>query len=373
MKRGAATLPWNEHALCVMAPPHLNDWAARAREFLVHAGFMDGVAFATSGSSGSLPKAILFTRHALNICAAGAIKHMGAQSGDWCCPLPIWHVGGAMIHMRAALSGVKVHSFNGKWNPHDYTRLMSECGAQWSSLVPTQVIDLIKADCRAPQSVKCIIVGGGALDESTGRKARELGWPVVQSYGLTESGSQLATALPDEPYHTDRLTVLPHWQVSATDDGVLRFKGEGMLYGRLLTQDSGEFTLERHPPDDWCTTCDRVELDGRLLTFLRRADRLIKVLGELIDPDAVQSGLRAHAPDAVVESIPHPRSGRELVVCGPDADALRRACAVWNAAAPGPQRVNALLVTDIPLTVMGKLDRTALKNALASAEKIERL
>lgn len=36
-----------------------------------------------------------------------------------------------------------------------------------------------------------------------------------------------------------------------------------------------------------------VRLEGRLLTFLRRADRLVKVLGELVDPDAVQDARAA--------------------------------------------------------------------------------
>ena len=32
-----------------------------------------------------------------------------------------------------------------------------------------------------------VIVGGGGLDRDTGREARQLGWPVLQSYGMTES------------------------------------------------------------------------------------------------------------------------------------------------------------------------------------------
>ena len=42
---------------------------------------------------------------------------------------------------------------------------------------------------------------------------------------------------------------------------------------------------------EWWGTRDLVRLEGRLLTFLRRADRLVKVLGELVDPDAVQDVL----------------------------------------------------------------------------------
>ncbi|WP_423231832.1 hypothetical protein PVA48_12595 [Akkermansia sp. JRP_AM1] len=123
---------------------------------------MDGVtAFATSGSSGSPPKAILFTRRALDVCARGALEHLHAECGDWCCPLPVWHVGGAMIYLRAALAGTAVHALHGRWNPQAYADLMKSSGACWSSLVPTQVVDLVNLRLRAPSTAGCIIVGGG--------------------------------------------------------------------------------------------------------------------------------------------------------------------------------------------------------------------
>ena len=38
------------------------------------------------------------------------------------------------------------------------------------------------------------MTGGGALDPSLYKQARDLGWPLLPSYGLTECGSQVATA-----------------------------------------------------------------------------------------------------------------------------------------------------------------------------------
>lgn len=365
MSASGTSLPWDrDNGPRVMAPPHLTDWADHAAAFLSRQGMGSVIAFATSGSSGSPPKAILFTRRALDICARGALAHLHAERGDWCCPLPVWHVGGAMIHLRAALASTAVHTLHGKWNPHAYADLMKDSGACWSSLVPTQVIDLVTHRLRAPATARCIIVGGGALDLETGRQARALGWPVVQSYGMTESGSQLATALPADPYHTDRLSLLPHWEAATDEEGLLRFQGEGKLCGRLLTQPGGEFLLERVDPQEWWQTRDLVRLEGRLLTFLRRADRLVKVLGELVDPDAVQDALRRSVPETVVEAVPHPRAGMELVACGPSRALLEQACRAWNAKAPGPQRVRAVMETPIPVTEMGKLDRRRLQTLL---------
>lgn len=162
MSASGTPLPWDrDNGPCVMAPPHLRDWAEEAAAFLSRRG-MDGVtAFATSGSSGSPPKAILFTRRALDVCARGALEHLHAECGDWCCPLPVWHVGGAMIYLRAALAGTAVHALHGRWNPQAYADLMKSSGACWSSLVPTQVVDLVNLRLRAPSTAGCIIVGGG--------------------------------------------------------------------------------------------------------------------------------------------------------------------------------------------------------------------
>ena len=83
------------------------------------------------------------------------------------------------------------------------------------------------------------------------------------------------------------------------------------------------------------------------------------------DPDAVQDVLRRSVPEAVVEAVPHPRAGMELVACGPSASPLEQACREWNASAPGPQRIRAVMETPIPLTVMGKLDRNRLRSQLS--------
>ncbi|KAB3639304.1 hypothetical protein GAT17_24215, partial [Phocaeicola vulgatus] len=61
------------------------------------------------------------------------MEHLHAESGDWCCPLPVWHVGGAMIYLRAALAGTAVHTLRGKWCPQAYADLMNSSGARWSS------------------------------------------------------------------------------------------------------------------------------------------------------------------------------------------------------------------------------------------------
>jgi O-succinylbenzoic acid--CoA ligase len=348
--------------------PHMRPWADSVADFLIGEIPPGCIAFATSGSSGGSPKAILFTRDALECNALGAIQHMGADHGDWCCPLPAWHVGGAMTYIRAAIAGTHVHAYTGKWNARDYTDFLGQCGAAWTSLVPTQVVDIVQDGITAPPGLACVLVGGGSLSQANGLRARELGWPVVQSYGMTEAGSQIATASPSDPFHTDRLTILPHWEVRESEDGRLSLRGEGRFFGVVTENRMGGFSLRTISPREWWTNNDIVEIHGNTLTFVRRADRLVKILGELVDPDALELSMSGMCPGVVVESLPCSRRGAMLVACHPDAAALRKAADQWNTFAPGFQRLSRLAVMDVPRNPMGKIDRNSLRILLSSKE-----
>ena len=189
-------LPWDRgNGPCVMAPPPFEGLGGRGRRLSFPPGH---------GRNHSLRHLRLFRFSAqshfvypprpghMRARGIGTFYMRKAGTGAARCLYGMW--GGAMIYLRAALAGTAVHTLRGKWCPQAYADLMKSSGARWSSLVPTQVVDLVSLDLRAPSTAGCIIVGGGALDTETGRKARTLGWPVVQSYGMTEAGSQLATA-----------------------------------------------------------------------------------------------------------------------------------------------------------------------------------
>ena len=74
------------------------------------------------------PKAVLFTRQALDICARGALEHLHAERGELVLPPARLARGGAMIYLRAGLAGTAVHALEGKWNPRAYADLMKTSG-----------------------------------------------------------------------------------------------------------------------------------------------------------------------------------------------------------------------------------------------------
>ena len=250
------------------------------------------VVFATSGSSG-VPKWVVHTRSTLEASARAVNTHLGVSSADrWLRAIPAVHVGGFGIHVRAALAGIAVDVFEGRWDAGAFLEASRVNGATLTSLVPTQIFDLVKAGITPGDQLRAVIVGGGRLDADLASKARALGWPVLASYGSTEAGSQVATELPDAP---GEMVPLPGWEISNC-----AVRGEALAEGGLV--DTGE-GLRLEPIADesgWFTTGDHLKIgDDGSITEVKRLGRTVKVLGELVDLDAVEALYQAAAPPGV--------------------------------------------------------------------------
>lgn len=321
------------------------------------------VLFETSGSSGA-PKWIALSKNALRVSAAAVNRHLGvSRDSCWGLALPMRHVGGFGVAARAHEAGCGFAVFNGRWEPCIYQKWLADHHATHTSLVPTQVHDLAAAGLRAPASLRAAVVGGGHLDLATGRAARALGWPVLASYGMTEAGSQIATqelASLTSSYEPAPLPLLPVWQAQTDDDGRLLIAGEALFSGTLAKQE-GAWVFEKLP-SAWHRTGDRVLLEHGMLTPLGRADLLVKVLGELVDPLEIERELLALAEGAlapggfIVAAIPDARAGHALVpVFKSSAAAADAILALYNAHADGPRRLQpAVTLPSFPRSPLGK-------------------
>jgi O-succinylbenzoic acid--CoA ligase len=279
------TLPpnfWAMNGVVVMQNP-------RAPQPLPGVLLTDGLLFATSGSSGH-PKWLRHTKETLLASAAAVNQRFRATAQDvWLRALPLFHVGGMGIEARAHLAGSEVIPTTGAWDPAVFCGQVKESSATLCSLVPTQVFDLVSQALQAPVSLRAVIVGGGQLRSELKAQARALGWPVLESYGLTEAGSQVATELEG------KLTLLDCWEARVNQDGCLEIKGPALAQERW--QDNQWQPLTH---DDWFTTNDHVEIEGRNLHWLGRADAVVKILGELVNLDHVQQALSALTQQKVV-------------------------------------------------------------------------
>ena len=148
---------------------------------------------ATSGRTQQ--KWVALSKKAFLLSAQAVNQHLSASSKDqWGLCLPLFHVGGLSITARAFLSQIPYFVYTGKWSAQAFYDFLKQKKITLCSLVPTQVYDLVRAKLLAPSSLRAIVVGGESLSPSLYKSARTLKWPVLPSYGLTECGSQVATA-----------------------------------------------------------------------------------------------------------------------------------------------------------------------------------
>jgi len=342
----------------------LAQWAADQGELAAH------VLFLTSGSSGAA-KWVALSREALRCSAESVNAHLRVRADDvWGLALPERHVGGFGVLARGFFAGVEVARYVGKWQPVGFRDWLEAADVSLVSLVPTQLVDLVAAALTAPRRLRVVVAGGGAVSAELGEAARALGWPVLASFGMTEAGSQIATAPLEqlgESFSAAPLPLLGPWQARVDDDGCLAVRGEALFSGYVVGVDGGWSFLARR--GEWFQTTDLVALGADGLTPLGRADRRVKVLGELVDLDEVEREIAKTAlplPDVwKIIDLPDPRRGCRLVLVSesvPPSAAMQAAIGAYQAHASGPTRLaGTAVVAAFPRGELGKLQMAQLR------------
>ncbi|HKR62836.1 MAG TPA: AMP-binding protein [Thermoanaerobaculia bacterium] len=314
---------------------------SRLRSFVID--LPGHVWLATSGTTGAL-KLTALSKRAVLASAAAVNRHLEARASDvWCCVLPTFHVGGLGIHARAYLSGSRV--VTDTW---DARRFAAMEDVTLSALVPAQVSDLVRAGLHAPNALRAIVVGGGALSEELYGAGWELGWPLLPSYGMTECASQAATARPGSP----ELILLDHLE-ARSEEGRLAFRGESLLTGYGM---EGGFIDPK--VDGWFVTEDLGRIDGRVLRVEGRRGDFIKIGGESVDLSRLDA---LAGPHAAVIAVPDERLGHVIhLVVEASADVENVAREYDARVHPFERARRVHFVEKLPRTALGKLIRTQL-------------
>jgi len=269
----------------------------------------------TSGSSVS--KWVGLSKQAILASASTVNQHLMSTAQDrWIQALPSFHVGGLGIWARAYLSGAAVEDYKfeiGQWDPKIFYHYLCQKKGTLTALVPTQLYDLIRLKFSAPSSLRAVIIGGGGLNEELYQQGVALGWPILPSYGLTECASQVATASLKD---SSLLKILPHWQVRE-QEGRLAFKGDALLstYG-MIENNTVHFVDPKQ--NGWFVSEDRGIIQGDHLIIQGRADNLIKIYGENVNVDRLNSDFQTlcHTNnfhiDALLVAVPNERIGHYL-------------------------------------------------------------
>ena len=328
--------------------------------------FQECIWLSTSGSTEA--KLVALTKHALLTSAYYVNQFLNVNLNDiWINPLPLFHVGGLGITARAYLSQSPHFFYSEKWNPQNYCNFLAEKKGTLSALVPTQIYDIVTRNLSAPPSLRAVVVGGGALNPSIFFKARNLGWPLLPSYGLTECASQVATARLNEPIESKlpRLEILPHIDLIISEKGEICLKSPA-LFKTCARFKEGKLHFLPTLIDGWYTTGDLGEVEGRFLKVSGRKGDFIKIGGENVDFSRLEQvlmeiklQLNVHA-DAALGAIPADRLGHSIHLFITDQDDGLLQTAFNRLVMPFERIRKVHYVPEIPRSPLSKILRNEL-------------
>lgn len=329
-----------------------------------------GVLIATSGSTGA-PRLVELPLDALEASATLGTAAVPFGPGDaWLASLAPQHVGGLMVHVRAAvLGGRAIHGAL----PRTWSDLK---GATHASVVPAQLVRLLEDPSSLPRSLKAVMLGGASSPASLRRAAVARGIPVFTTYGMTETASQVATGPADAV--DDGSPVGPplpgiHVTIDATEPGTAgEIVIEGPVLARAVIADGVRTPLARpHRSRD----AGFLDSGGRL-HVVGRLDAVINSGGRKIHPETIERvimsvpGVRC----ACVAGVPHPRWGQRPVAFVEAADGSARAIvAVLRTGLAAHEIPDALLRMPPDESSLMKPSRVRLAARLAAGERFEEL
>jgi O-succinylbenzoic acid--CoA ligase len=304
----------------------------------------DALVMATSGSSGE-PKGVVLTHTAIAASANATSARLGIQPRRhrWLACLPLSHIGGLAVVIRALLTGTGLEVHDG----FDAKRALAASGPDvFVSLVPTAL-------CRVSAAHFAKVVLGGSAPPG-GLPAN-----VVTTYGLTETGS--GVVYDGVPLEGVEVSLSRQGEVRLRAPMLLRCYRDGKVpldaEGWFATGDIGHF-------DD----AGRLQVDGRLTDMIVSG-------GENIWPAAVEAVLTKHpgVAEVALSSKPDPEWGERVVACvvptdpssPPELSELRALVRDHLAAFAAPKEL--VLLDALPKTAIGKLRRDEMRRRLVAA------
>jgi fatty-acyl-CoA synthase len=351
----------------------------------------------TSGTTGR-PKGVLFSHRAIALHAMASALNgaLGFREDDVVMPVvPMFHAMAWGWPYTCALLGAKQVLPGAALDPESLLENIERERVTVTGGVPTvwtAVLDALDAapDGHDTSALRSILIGGSATPPAVIEAYEQRhGIRVVATWGMTELCMGLISELqgdqrqqpPDVQLHTRKRQGFPlaFLEIRARgDEGVIPWDGASM--GELEVR--GPWVASRYADspdaaarwtaDGWFATGDIVTIDPRGCVEIQdRLKDLVKSGGEWISSSALESALAAHpgVAEAAVIAIPDDRwveRPMAIVALRDDSvtvDQLRAHLADRVANWWLPDRFQ--IVTSLPKTSVGKLDKVALRKQFA--------
>ena len=308
----------------------------------------------TSGTSGSA-RGVSLSHGNFAASALASAWNLGVDPDDrWLCVLPLFHVGGLSILTRSALYGTAavVHP---SFDAERVTAALRAGEVTLASLVPTMLRRLVACGLERAPALRAALLGGGPVPRDLLEWAAERDLPVLQTYGMTETCSQIATLTATEAVTMQGSAgrPLPGVELEIAPDGEILVRGPMVSRAAL----AGDGRLH---------TGDRGRLDERGYLWVEgRLKDVIITGGENVACAEVERVLEEHPAvlEAAVVGLPDPEWGEAVtayvvLLDGVAPEELIAHCRDRLAAYKAPRAVHE--VDELPRNAAGKLLRRQL-------------
>lgn len=266
----------------------------------------------TSGTTGK-PKGVQQTFKNHFYSAISSALNLGLTDRDnWLCAVPIFHISGLSIIMRGLIYGMTVTLMD-KFDAEKVTSLLKESSISTMSVVPTMLQQLLEI---FPQegynsNFRCFLLGGGPIDKVTLERCQQQNISVIQSYGMTETASQVIALNFEDAENKIGSVGKPLFSVELklAHDGEVLLKAPNITPGYLNNPEKNKEVFE----NGWFKTGDigYLDEDGFLYLKGRKGDMIISG-GENIFPHEVEESYLklAGVKDIVVAGITDKKWGQ---------------------------------------------------------------
>lgn len=335
----------------------------------------------TSGTTGN-PKGVIQTYRNHWWSAIGSALNLGISDNDcWLCSVPLFHISGYSILMKCVIYGMPI-VLHEKFDVEKTIADIREKRVTIMSVVGTTLTRIVAGlnGRELPDYFRCMLLGGGPAPLPLLNECVEKAIPVFQTYGMTETSSQIVTLSPE--YSLTKLgsagkPLFPAEIRIEHDDGTpakageageIVVKGPNVTAGYLFRSEATKEKLK----NGWLYTGDigYIDEEGFLYILDRRSDLIISG-GENVYPAEIEAVLLSHpgVNDAGVIGLEDPVWGQAPIafivpvdVSRPSAEELQQHCLQLLAKYKVPREF--YFTKELPRNASKKLLRRTLKEWL---------
>lgn len=251
--------------------------------------------------------------------AVSSALNLGIREEDrWLIALPLFHISGLSALFKSVIYGMAV-VLHQKFDVDEVKDSIERHHVTMISVVQTMLSRLLSRLEECPSSLRCLLLGGGPAPYTLLQESKEKGFPVFQSYGMTETCSQIVTLAPEfsmeklgsagKPLFGCELKIQDGERICRPfEHGEIMVKGANVMKGYLHRQEATAAAFEQ----GWLKTGDigYVDEEGFLFVLDRRSDLIISG-GENIYPAEIEAVLltHPHVKEAGVTGMYHERWG----------------------------------------------------------------